>query len=214
MELIQTLLVKLFSYPAIKRFCVSIVCLSFVSACSSMPPGQSDDTKATTANITLSSSYLIGAEDVLMISVWKEPELNREVTVRPDGGISFPLAGDIDVQNKTVDQVRKAVTDKIKKYIPKAEVTVSLVKASSYRIYVLGKVNKPGQYVLGSYVDVLQALSLANGLTPYASSDKIKILRRENGIERAYPFAYSMASSGERMDQNIMLKSGDVVLVP
>lgn len=214
MELIQTLLVKLFGYTAIKRFCVSIVCLLFVSACSTLTQEQSNDTMTTTDNISVTSSYLIGAEDVLMISVWKEPELNREVTVRPDGGISFPLAGDIDVQNKTVDQVREAVTDKIKKYIPKAEVTVSLVKASSYRIYVLGKVNKPGQYVLGSYVDVLQALSLANGLTPYASSDKIKILRRENGIERVYPFAYSMASSGERTDQNIMLRSGDVVLVP
>ena len=92
--------------------------------------------------------------------------------------------------------------------------TVSLIAASGYKIYVLGKVNNPGQYVLGSYVDVLQALSIANGLTPYASADNIKILRRINGVEKSYSFEYSSASAGEKMGQNIILKSGDVVLVP
>ncbi len=163
---------------------------------------------------THSSSYFIGAEDVLNISVWKEPELNREVTVRPDGGISFPLVGDIQVKGKTVDEVKIIVSKKISKYIPKAEVTVSLVRASSYKIYVLGKVNKPGQYVLGSYVDVLQSLSLASGLTPYANSDDIKILRRIDGKEIMFPFHYSDVSRGARMNQNIVLQSGDVVLVP
>ena len=163
---------------------------------------------------THSSTYLIGAEDVLNISVWKEPELNREVTVRPDGGVSFPLVGDIQVKGKTVDEVKTIVSKKISKYIPKAEVTVSLIRASSYKIYVLGKVNKPGQYVLGSYVDVLQSLSLASGLTPYANSDEIKILRRIDGKEIVFPFHYSEVSSGARMNQNIVLQSGDVVLVP
>ncbi len=163
---------------------------------------------------THSSSYLIGAEDVLNISVWKEPELNQDVTVRPDGGISFPLAGDLQVKGKTVDEVKSMVSKKISKYIPKAEVTVSLVKTSSYKIYVLGKVYKPGQYVLGSYVDVLQSLSLASGLTPYANSDEIKILRRIEGKEIVFPFHYSEVSSGARMNQNIVLQSGDIVLVP
>jgi len=122
--------------------------------------------------------------------------------------------GDIQVKGKTVDEVKTIVSKKISKYIPKAEVTVSLIRASSYKIYVLGKVNKPGQYVLGSYVDVLQSLSLASGLTPYANSDEIKILRRIDGKEIVFPFHYSEVSSGARMNQNIVLQSGDVVLVP
>ena len=193
-----------------------IVVITLVS-CSSQQTTKATaqpNSKTQTTTATHRSTYLIGAEDVLKISVWKEPELDREVVVRPDGGISFPLVGDVQVRDKTVDQVKDIIRAKISKYIPKAEVTVSLVKASSYKIYVLGKVNNPGQYVLGSYVDVLQALSIANGLTPYASSDNIKILRRVEGVEKAYSFEYSSASAGEKMGQNIILKSGDVVLVP
>lgn len=193
------------------------IALTLIS-CASQPPSSKSAAKNSSPHqnttATHASTYLIGAEDVLKISVWKEPELDREVVVRPDGGISFPLVGDVQVRDKTVDQVKETIRKKISKYIPKAEVTVSLVKASSYKIYVLGKVNNPGQYVLGSYVDVLQALSIANGLTPYASSDDIKILRRIEGVEKAYSFEYSSASAGEKMGQNIILKSGDVVLVP
>lgn len=191
----------------------AIILVSCGSNPTSQTPQKPSNTTQTNAP-THGSTYLIGPEDVLKISVWKEPELDREVVVRPDGGISFPLVGDVQVTDKTVDQVKDAIRKKISKYIPKAEVTVSLVKASSYKIYVLGKVNNPGQYVLGSYVDVLQALSIANGLTPYASSDDIKILRRVEGVEQAYSFEYSSASAGEKMGQNIILKSGDVVLVP
>ena len=197
------------------RLLFVIFCAVIISGCGSQP--SITEQPSTTSQIqapTHSSSYLIGAEDVLNISVWKEPELNREVTVRPDGGVSFPLVGDVQVKDKTVDEVKVIVSKKISKYIPKAEVTVSLVRASSYKIYVLGKVNKPGQYVLGSYVDVLQSLSLASGLTPYANSDDIKILRRVEGKEIVFPFHYSEVSRGSRMNQNIVLQSGDVVLVP
>ncbi|WP_250658154.1 polysaccharide biosynthesis/export family protein [Alkalimarinus coralli] len=203
--------------------CFKIILVSFmtiaISACASNKSmnkanKQASAPAANGAMPTHSSTYLIGPEDVLKISVWKEPELDREVVVRPDGGISFPLVGDVQVRDKTINEVKKMVSKKISKYIPKAEVSVSLVRASSYKIYVLGKVNKPGQYVLGSYVDVLQALSIANGLTPYAASDNIKILRRIEGVERAFPFEYSSASAGTKLGQNIILKSGDVVLVP
>lgn len=200
------------------KFIVILLTALAVTSCSWQQPMSKSKSSKPKVKVSTSpthgSTYLIGAEDVLKISVWKEPELNQEVIVRPDGAISFPLVGDIHVKDKTVNDVKDIVKKRISKYIPKAEVTVSLVKTSSYKIYVLGKVNNPGQYILGSYVDVLQALSIANGLTPYAASDDIKILRRVEGVERSYSFEYSSASAGRKMGQNIILKSGDVVLVP
>jgi len=201
-----------------KRFLIIFPILVFLlSACSTTPKNNAIEASSNQLGgsyAQTNSPYLIGIEDILNISVWKELDLNHEVVVRPDGKISFPLVGDIAVHNKTVADVIEAVKVKIEKYIPNALVTVSLVKSSSYKIYVLGKVKNPGQYVQGNYIDVLQALSLANGLTPFASKDKIKILSKRDGREVTFPFAYSLASTGKNMDQNIILRSGDVVMVP
>ncbi len=158
--------------------------------------------------------YRIGPEDVLEISVWKEEELQREVLVRPDGGISFPLAGDVRAAGRTPQELQSAISEKLKKYIPDAVVTVSVTKLTGHRIYVIGKVNNPGQFTVGRYVDVLQALTLAGGLTPYASEESIKILRRKNGKEVVYPFDYDAVKSGDALDQNIVLQNDDVVVVP
>lgn len=158
--------------------------------------------------------YRIGPEDVLEISVWKEPELQREVLVRPDGGISFPLAGDVQAAGRTPGEIQAEITERIEKYIPQAVVTVSVKKISGYTIFVIGKVNKPGQFSVGRYVDVIQALTLAGGLTPFASEGNIKVLRRENGKEVVLPFEYSAVKRGKNLKQNIILKSGDVVVVP
>lgn len=158
--------------------------------------------------------YRIGPEDVLHISVWREDTLQREVLVRPDGGISFPLAGDLQAAGKTVEELQTEITERLRKYIPEPAVTVSVDKVAGYRIYVLGQVQDPGQYVVGRYVDVLQALTLAGGLTPFASEGNIKILRRENGEEIVLPFSYSAVKAGTNLGQNILLKSNDVVVVP
>lgn len=158
--------------------------------------------------------YRIGPEDVLEISVWREEELHREVLVRPDGGISFPLAGDLHVAGRTPKEVQREITQRIKKYIPDAVVTVSAKEISGYSIFVIGRVNDPGQYTVGRYVDVIQALTLAGGLSPYADEDKIKILRRVNGVENTYLFEYSAIKKGRNLSQNILLQSGDVVVVP
>lgn len=158
--------------------------------------------------------YRIGPEDLLEISVWREPDLQREVLVRPDGGISFPLAGDLAVAGKTPQEVQHAITQRIRKYIPEAVVTVSVKQVSGYRIYVLGKVNNPGQFVVGRYVDVMQALTLAGGLTPYANESGIKIIRTEAGTQKVFPFHYAYVKNGRRLEQNIMLQSGDTVVVP
>ena len=158
--------------------------------------------------------YRIGPEDVLHISVWKEEDLDREVLVRPDGGISFPLAGDLQVSGRTPLEVQDEIRTRLQRYVPDAEVTVSVETVSGYTVFVLGEVNSPGQFTLGRYVDVLQALTLAGGLTPYASARNITVRRRENGDEAVYDFNYSDVEKGRDRGQNIILQSGDVVVVP
>lgn len=161
-----------------------------------------------------SGSYRIGPEDLLEISVWREESLHREVLVRPDGGISFPLAGDVQVAGKTPQEVQYEITRRIREFIPEAVVNVSVKEVSGYRIFVVGKVNNPGQFVVGRYVDVLQALTPAGGLTPYARESGIKVLRNEGGKQKVYPFRYSDVKDGRALEQNILLQSGDTVVVP
>jgi polysaccharide export outer membrane protein len=158
--------------------------------------------------------YRIGPEDVLHISVWKEAELDQEVLVRPDGGISFPLAGNMQAAGKTTQELMAEMTRRIQRYIPDAVVTVTVTKVSGYSIFVIGKVSKPGQFTLGRYIDVLQALTLAGGVTPFASESNITILRRQSGKEIRFPFDYSSVKKGKNLDENILLQSGDVVVVP
>ena len=158
--------------------------------------------------------YQIGPEDVLHISVWKEPDLDREVLVRPDGGVSFPLVGDIQVSGRTPLEIQNEIKSRLDRFIPDAEVTVSVTKISGYTIFVVGEVKTPGQFTLGRYVDVVQALTLAGSVTPYASADNIKILRRVAGKEKVFKFDYGDIKKGRKLSQNIILQSGDVVVVP
>lgn len=158
--------------------------------------------------------YRIGPEDVLHISVWKEDDLDRKVLVRPDGGVSFPLVGDIQVSGRTPLEVQDEIRSRLARYVPDAEVTVSVDKISGYTVFVLGEVNKPGQFTLGRYVDVVQALTLAGGTTPYASERNIQILRRQDGREVVYRFDFRDIERGRNLTQNIILQSGDVVVVP
>lgn len=160
------------------------------------------------------AAYRIGPEDVLEISVWQEEDLRREVLVRPDGGISFPLAGDVMVAGRTTEEVREELTRRIDAYIPDAMVNVSVITVSGYQIYVLGKVNNPGQFTVGRYVDVVQALTLAGGLTPFASERRISVIRRTADGEEVFPFNYADVKRGQGLRQNRILQSGDVVLVP
>jgi len=158
--------------------------------------------------------YAIGPEDALDISVWKEESLKASVLVRPDGGISFPLVGDIIVAGKTAAQVRDEVVSRLEKFIPEPVVTVAVVRVASYRIYVIGRVNKPGDFTVGRRVDVLQALTLAGGMTPFAVEDSIRIIRKVNGESVSIPFDYTRVRKAGDLSQNITLKSGDVLLVP
>jgi polysaccharide export outer membrane protein len=158
--------------------------------------------------------YLIGPEDALDIAVWRDETLKATTLVRPDGGISFPLAGEMMVAGKTAGQVRDELVKRLEKYIPDPVVSVAVVRVASYRIYVIGRVNKPGDFQTGRNVDVLQALSIAGGMTPFASEDDIRIIRKVDGKTISLPFQYSRIRKGGDLSQNITLRSGDVLLVP
>lgn len=160
------------------------------------------------------SGYLLGPEDVLLISVWKDEQLTREVVVRPDGMVSFPLVGDVAAEGRTVEELRIDLAKRLIKYIPAVNVTVAVTKVLSYKVYVLGRVAKPGEYLVGHYTDVLQALSLAGGLTPFAAENDIKIVRRIRGQQETFPFRYGDVRKGIDLEQNILLQRGDTVMVP
>jgi polysaccharide export outer membrane protein len=158
--------------------------------------------------------YRLGAEDVMLISGWKDEQVTREVVVRPDGMFSFPLVGDIQAEDRTVEDIRAELVKRLTKYIPNANVSVAVMKVLSYKVYVVGRVNKPGEYLIGHYTDVLQALSLAGGLTPFAAENDIKVIRRIKGQQLVFPFRYGDVRKGNDLEQNILLLRGDVVMVP
>lgn len=158
--------------------------------------------------------YEIQPGDLLRISVWKEENLNQDVVVRPDGWISFPLVGELRAAGGSVETLRKAIAAKLAKYIPEPVVTVSVAQLSGNKVYVIGKVNRPGEFPVTRFVDVMQALSMAGGTSTYAALNKIKILRRQNGKLEAIPFRYGDIEKGENLEQNIILKAGDTVVVP
>ncbi|WP_129779369.1 polysaccharide biosynthesis/export family protein [Peristeroidobacter soli] len=159
--------------------------------------------------------YRIQPGDVLMVSVWKEEALMAEVLVRPDGGMSFPLVGDVRASGRTVEEVRAQVNERLSKFIPDPSVTIAVKQIGGNRVYVIGKVNRPGEFTFSRPLDVMQALSMAGGATSFASLDDIQILRRDdNGKQSARRFRYSEVERGRSLDQNILLKSGDTVVVP
>lgn len=158
--------------------------------------------------------YRLGPGDVLQITVWKEDGLDKEILVRPDGGISFPLVGELQAGGRTTADLRQELVQKLKRFIPDPVIDVSLRQLNNNKIYVVGKVNRPGEFAAPHYMDVMQALAMAGGLTSYASSGNIKVLRRVNGKEQAIPFDYGEVAGGDNLKQNIILNSGDVVVVP
>lgn len=159
-------------------------------------------------------SYNIGPGDVLEISVWRDENLTRQVVVPPDNVVSFPLVGDIDVSGTSVPQLRGKLTAKLKAFIPDPSVTVMLKEIRSLKGYVIGKVNKPGVFDIGLETSVMQILAMAEGLNPFASESKIHILRQQGGTTVKIPFDYGDVVSGRNLEQNILLKRGDVVVVP
>lgn len=159
--------------------------------------------------------YRIQPGDLLIVSVWKEDALMSEVLVRPDGGMSFPLVGDVQASGHSVEELRVLVNDRLSKFIPDPSVTIAVKQIGGNRVYVLGKVSRPGEFTFSQPIDVMQALSLAGGATSFAALDDIQILRRDaGGKQTARRFRYSAVERGRELDQNILLQSGDTVVVP
>jgi polysaccharide export outer membrane protein len=168
------------------------------------------------ANLVLADTvnYFLQPGDVLSVSVWKEEDLQQLLLVRPDGGISFPLVGDIQASGKTVEDVRQIITRKLAQLIPDVQVSVALQELNGNLIYVVGKVNRPGVFPFSKNVDVLQALGMAGGATAFAALNDIKVLRRQSGKLKSIQFRYNDMEKGKNLQQNIILQSGDTVLVP
>jgi polysaccharide biosynthesis/export protein len=164
---------------------------------------------------TATPGYQIQPGDVLQISVWREEDLKQEVLVRPDGGFTFPLAGDMTALGKTVEDIRKEISDRLVRYIPDLVVTVAVKEINGNKVYVIGQVNKPGGFVMNPRVDVMQALSIAGGTTPFAKLDDIFVLRRSGETQQVrLPFRFNDVVKGRGLEQNVLLLSGDVVVVP
>jgi polysaccharide export outer membrane protein len=163
-----------------------------------------------------SAPYLVNPGDILRIDVWNEELLSREVLVRPDGIISLPIAGAVDTSNSTPSKVGEDVGEALGKFMRDVpQVVVSLVSVSGNKIYVIGKVARPGEMNITSETDVMQALAQAGGLTTFAAENDILILRRQtDGTQTAIPFEYAEVKSGEELHTNIILQSRDIVVVP
>ena len=157
--------------------------------------------------------YVIGANDMLHISVWKEPELTEALPVRPDGKISLPLLNDVVAAGLTPSQLSESITIKLKKYIADPHVTVVVTAMNSQKIYVIGEVVHPGATILQPNMTVLQALA-SSGFTQFANTKAIYILRTESGKQQKIPVHYRALIKGESIDQNVVLKPGDTIVVP
>ena len=171
--------------------------------CAFAPPSFAADT-----------DYTIMAGDVLQITVWKEDGLDQEVLVLPDGTINYPLVGSMTAQGKSPADLQAEIKTNLKKLIPDASVTVAVKAALGHTVSVVGQVTKPGELMMGHSLTVMQALSQAGGLTPYASESHIFILHRKDGKETSTRFPYDDVIDGDELDKDVVLSPGDVVVVP
>ncbi len=159
--------------------------------------------------------YKVKPGDILAIAVWKEPDLtSNTVLVRPDGGFSFPLVGEVDARGKGALELQNLITTRLRKYISEPVVTVSVQQVNGNKVYVIGQVTKPGEFVVNPDVNVMQALSMAGGTTTFASLNNIIILRSSSSGQIALPFHYNDVAHGRDLQQNVQLQAGDVVVVP
>ncbi len=181
----------------------------------SAPKNDSASAKAAdeVQSANVGSDYIIGADDTLHISVWKEPDLTETLPVRPDGKISMPLLNDVTAAGLTPLQLRDTITERLKKYIADPRVTVVVTGMNSRRVFVTGEVTHTGPMTLLPHMTVLQALAQA-GFTQFANPKAIYLLRTDNGKQQKIPFNYKEVVKGNRPEQNIMLKPGDTIVVP
>ncbi len=160
------------------------------------------------------SGYKIGPEDILKISVWGDEELSPEVIVRPDGKISMPLVGEIQASGRTTEEIRQEIEDKVKTYVPDSPVTVMLLEIKSPKVYVSGKVKRPGMYIMVHPMTITQALALAGGFDTFAEKTHVLLVRDQDGKQLTHEYDFDEVSRGIDLEQNIMLKPNDTIVVP
>jgi polysaccharide export outer membrane protein len=172
------------------------------------------DSKTAPIAATTDPAYVIGPEDVLDISVWKEPDVSRVVPVRPDGRISLPLINDVQAAGLSPQQLAGSVSEKLKKYLNGPQVTVIVTAINSQRVFVVGEVLRAGAFPMLPGMTVLQALSSAGGFTTFADVKKIHVVRLRNGKQIEIPFNYRDVLKSENSGQNVKLEPGDTIVVP
>jgi polysaccharide export outer membrane protein len=163
---------------------------------------------------TAEPDYRVGPGDQLSIEVWKDKDLARLVTVLPDGKVAYPMVGEVVAAGKTVAQLQKEIEGKLGLYVKDAVITVEVRQVNSLQVYVLGRVKTPGRILLTSNIDVLQAMAAAGGPDQFAKLSKIKIFRREGRKTVIIPFDYDDVTGGKKLESNILLRRGDVIVVP
>ena len=197
-----------------KSLNVALLICIFIVASPLCAADKSPPSKAKWSEWVAIENYIIGAGDVLDISVWNNEALTKQVMVLPDGKIYFPLIGEVVVGGKTISVLTKELEDRISPFVPNPNLSVMVQQPNSMLIYVIGKVNNPGRFVLNTNVNVLQALAMAGGLNPFAERNNIRIFRKTKGENKIFKFAYDDVTEGKNLNQNIQLKRGDVVVVP
>ena len=176
-------------------------------------PANAATAAAARAVAVATAEYLIGPEDVLDISVWKNPELSRKVPVRPDGKVSLPLVNDIQAAGLTPSQLREQLAAKLAEFVPTPEVAVIVQEVMSLKVAVMGAVKTPGRFLLKSPATVLECLALAQGLTEFAARDRIVVLRQNGTTTERIPFNYRKIADGSEQE-NFFVKAGDIIVVP
>jgi polysaccharide export outer membrane protein len=164
-------------------------------------------------------SFLIGPEDVLIVNVWRNQDLSKEVAVRPDGSISMPLVGDVHAAGLTGEELAKKISDRLKEFVSTPTVSVQVKEVNSYFVFVTGEVMKPGKYPLKSYATVMQGISMAGGFTPFASRGQLRVLRyaangKGENSQISIPLNYADLIKGQGTPGNFVLRSGDTIVVP
>ena len=160
------------------------------------------------------SPYYVAPGDVLRVAVWKEPELTTDVFVRLDGRITVPLVGDVKAAGRTTEELTNEIRTRLRAFLEVPQVTITVSQAVSTRFYVIGQVTTSGAFALNSRVTIAQALALAGGFREFAKRDRVMLLRENRGERKAIPFNFRDLELGTNLDQNIVLESGDTIIVP
>ena len=195
-------------------FMASVLLLSPLLSCSGVPMQARVASLEPTTDHGTSADYRIGAEDVLEVLVWRNDTLSKVVTVRPDGKISLPLIGEVEAAGLTPIDLRDQITEKVKEYYKEVpHVSVIVQRANNSIIHIIGEVRQPGSQTLRNGTTLLQAIAFAGGLTPFASTNNILVIRGSNNDTTTFKVRYKDIVSGKNPDENILLKPGDIIMI-